>query len=123
MMEVINLATRENQELILSYFPIQGGTDFSNRTYGTTLTTVSSHKGEVVIDIQGKGLLHSIFARRLGAMESYAFCIEVDGTIYSFDFYLSSSFVAGLPFMWAFQNNLKITSETPPAFRVLYSLE
>lgn len=122
-MEVINLATRENQELILSYFPIQGGTDFSNRTYGTTLATVSSHQAKVVIDIQGKGLLHSILVCT-SSTESYVLHIEVDGTIYLFDFSMAGYRVTGLPFMWAFQNNLKITSDnTPSVFRVLYSLE
>lgn len=54
-MEVMNLATKEKQDEILSHFPVSGGTDFLDGT-PTVLTSNNNSKA----DISGKGILTSI---------------------------------------------------------------
>lgn len=58
-MEVMNLATKEKQDEILSNFPISGGTDFSEYTphmfYGKTRAI-----NETLFNISGEGILSSI---------------------------------------------------------------
>lgn len=78
-MEVLNLATKEKQDEILSNFPISGGTDFSSYTPIVTSATsllLSSANG-VVLDVTGSGILTNIFVRTVDFLASK---IVVDGT-------------------------------------------
>jgi hypothetical protein len=61
-MEVINLATRENQELILSYFPIKGGTNFSEYQAFCVTQRIKNTDYTLVLDITGEGFLNLLLA-------------------------------------------------------------
>lgn len=74
-MEVLNLATKEKQDEILSNFPIRGGTDFNNGVFSTT-DIQSSHKSYKILNIDGKGIVTSISNATSGVRN---YTIQVDG--------------------------------------------
>lgn len=81
-MEVINLATRENQELILSYFPIKGGTNFSEYQAFCVTQRISGPEYTLVLDITGEGFLNLLLAS--GALEAKIIIDDTPEIVFSF---------------------------------------
>lgn len=62
-MEVLNLATKEKQDEILSNFPISGGTDFIEGVPLFARHTASGDTYTEVMSVEGRGVLTGIMQR------------------------------------------------------------
>jgi hypothetical protein len=120
-MEVINLATRENQELILSYFPIKGGTNFSEYQAFCVTQRIKNTDYTLVLDITGEGFLNLLLAS--GVLDARIIIDDTPEIRFSFGRVYGS---AGL--MLHFNTSLKvylrlIGPQTTETAYIVYSLK
>lgn len=107
-MEILNLATKEKQDEILSYFPINGGTDFNNMLPKLTL-----YKKEAPLDsyrtmasISGKGILVALSTGANPSLGAQQFKVTADGVVIFEDFHLA--LFSTISLFVPFNNSIKI---------------
>ena len=111
MPEVINLATLEKQNEILSHFPIEGGVDWSEKTFQTS-TPTGTHEANTHLDITGSGYLAGIWC---GTDSSGYISIQIDnGNIYKISTGVDGG--AGMSPFLRFNNRLVVKGENTPSF-------
>ena len=103
-MEVINLATREKQDEIIS--KLSGLVDLGNTT-GKLVVTTNSHESRLIVDITGSGFLTGVI-NGANITKNVAYTIEVDdnGEIFRLQMPPGGSF----PMLIRFNNRLLVKS-------------
>lgn len=105
-MEVLNLATQEKQDEILSNFPISGGTDIFQGTF-VSGETATSHQRHTLIDVTGKGIITAIW--HVGGGATLIIRIQTDeGIIYEVNIGTGTS--QSKPFLIPFSKKVKVSA-------------
>lgn len=112
-------AIKQDTTTILSNFPVKTGTDFNNRTLLTTSSIVGSHLPNLILNVNGKGLLHFILYTHATIGHKVTFQID-NGPITE----LSPNIVGQIyPFVVGFSSNLKVYASHATVFTIIYSIE
>ncbi len=115
----LNLATSEKQDEILNNLSIHGGTNFNNRQQLSS-RVAEAHESTLVLDVTGKGILHSINNGNPG--NGYKVSVRVDGGDI---FYYQLGATSSISPVMGFNNSLEIYTSSTPSHNIIanYSLE